>query len=80
MELTFDPAEVTIGDLETIEDICGKPYEQIDFEKPSAKLIKALIFISQRRVDPKFTLEDATNVKLGEVTTAVNPTPDGGAS
>lgn len=79
MELKFDPAEITIGDLETIEDICGKPYEEMDFENPPAKLVKALIYISERRKNPAFTLEDAANVRLGDIATA-NPTQDGGAS
>lgn len=79
MEISFDLEHLTIGDLEDLEEICDKPYEELDFTKPSAKMVKAMVFLSARRKNPDFTLEDARGVKISDVT-AANPTPDGGDS
>lgn len=80
MEISFDLEQLTIGDLEDLEDICGKPYEELDFTKPNAKMVKAMVYLSERRRNPDFTIDDARGVKLADVTAAANPTPDGGDS
>lgn len=81
MEISFDPAALTIGDVEDIEDITGVAYSSIDWASPSMKLMKAMVYISERRNNPAFTLDDARAVKVVEITTAApNPTDGGDAS
>lgn len=80
MDISFDVEQLTVGDLEDLEEIVGASYEQIDFAKPSAKVIKALVYINGRHNDPAFTLEDARGVKVADMKFDVNPTKDGGAS
>ena len=81
MELSFKLDELTIGDIEDIEEITGIEYDGIDWSKPSMKLMKAMVYISERRSNPAFTLDDARAVKVVEITTAApNPTDGGDAS
>ena len=84
MDITFNFEELTIGDIEEIENITGKAYEDMDWNKPSMKLMKAMVFISERRKDPEFTIEDAAKVKLVDLKVGEeNPTqgpPEGDAS
>lgn len=83
MEIVLDVNQLTVGDVEDIEDICGKPFEELNFDNPSAKLMKAIIFITGRRDNPEFTLDDARRVRLADVTlkeSEPDPTPGGAAS
>ncbi len=82
MEIILDVGELTIGDVEDIEEICGRPFDELDFDKPSAKLVKAVVYILNRRTNPGFTLDDAREVKLSEVKvkrTEDRPTEAGGS-
>lgn len=80
MEIVLDVNQLTVGDVEDIEDICGKPFEELDFENPSAKLMKAVIYVNGRRDNPDFTLEDARQVRLGDVTLKESDPPQGGSA
>lgn len=81
MDILLDVSQLTVGDVEDIEEICGKQLDELDFKTPSAKLMKAIIYINGRRDNPDFTLEEARQVKLAEVKLVENPpTEDGGAS
>ena len=68
MEIVLDVDQLTIGDIEDIEEICGKSFEELDFERPSARLLKAIVYVNGRKTNPSFTLEDAREVRLSEVT------------
>lgn len=80
--LEFDINTLTIGDIEDIEDICGIAYEQIKWDKPSAKLLRAVVYISGRKQNPDFTMQDARNVRAVDFKagTEANPTTGGDAS
>ena len=81
MDITLDVQELTIGDIEDLEELCGVAFEKIDWKNPGGKLMKAIVFIAGRRENPDFTIEDARNVKLGEIkVNEENPTEDGDAS
>lgn len=74
-EVLFDLNELTIGDLEDLEDIVGVPFDQINMERPSMKVAKAMIYIVKRRTDPDFTLEDARDIRVSELQDSLNVRP-----
>lgn len=82
MEIELDLNRLTVGDVEDIEDICGKPLDELDFRHPNGKLIKAIVYIIARRGDPSFTLDDARKIELSEIRLkepeTANPTAEGG--
>ena len=68
LQINVDFNQFTIGDLEDFEDIVGKPYAQVFAEgaegQLSAKAMTALVYITQRREDPNYTLDDARKEKV----------------
>ncbi len=81
MEFVFDLDALTIGDIEAIEEVSGLNSADIDWSKPSGKLMTAFVYVSGKRQDPNFTIEDARNVKVSALTRPeVDPTTEGGAS
>lgn len=78
VDINLDFDEFTIGDLEDLETISGLAFDQIEWntERLPVKVLKALVYISQRKIDSSFTVEDAARVKISEVKPAAeNPTP-----
>lgn len=71
--------DLTIGDLETIEEIAGEPAGRVFSQDFSAGTLKALIFVAQRRENPDFTLEDAANVRFGDIDLVTDEDPQTGA-
>jgi len=65
-ELTLDVDELTVGDLDVIEDMTGVPFQEALalLEKMSTKAVIAFIFVLGRQQDPSFTVEDARATKL----------------
>jgi hypothetical protein len=72
--------DLTIGDVEDIEEITGMSVQDINWEKPPMKVLRAMVFVSERKSNPDFTLDDARRVKVSELGQAPNPTVDGAAS
>lgn len=80
MELNLD--EMTIEDLEVLEEASGltaaKMFERVpgDDGKPvfriqqslTAKVLRAIVFISKRREDPNYTMEDAGQETFAAIT------------
>lgn len=79
MDLSLD--DLTIGDLEEIEQITGQSSDKIlNGGMPSAKALKAIVFVTHRKQDPDFTLEDAAAVKVTSIDIGDDDPPtDGGA-
>ena len=80
MKIRISLAELTLGDMEDFEDISGIPFDEIaqmareakDEEGESKKSLptKALIaltYISERRDNPDYTIEDARAIKVLEL-------------
>jgi hypothetical protein len=71
--LKIDPEDLTIGDLEDFEDIVGMSFDDAMAPGPdgkpkvTTKALKALVFLSKRREDPTFTLDDARAIKVSEL-------------
>ena len=86
--LTIVLDDLTIGDLEDFEDITGKPLDEAmalgpnGQPKVSPKVMKALVFLTLRKTDPSFTLEDARNVKVSALAPVqqTDPTDAAGSS
>ena len=63
--MSIDLDSLTIGEVIEIEEITGLAMDAMqDSSSPKGKMLQALAYISRRRTDPDFTLEDALNLKL----------------
>jgi hypothetical protein len=69
-QMTIDGREyslddLTLGELEGLEDHLGLPLSQVDVN--SARTMKYLVYIVKHREDPAFTLEQAGEVKITDL-------------
>lgn len=75
--------DLTIGDLEDFEDIVGVAFEDAQAGRfRSIKAVKALVFLTMRRTNPDFTIEDARKFKITDLNLGdeVDPTGAAGSS
>lgn len=67
-ELNISLDELTVAEIETIEEIVGLPIDRAfgdrDAPQPRGKVLRALGFVVKRRDNPDFTLEDAGNLVI----------------
>lgn len=64
----MDIDNITLGDIEDIEDYAGLPLSDIGEDKPGvAKLRTALVWVLKRKENPSFTIEDARKLPSSEV-------------
>jgi hypothetical protein len=60
-----DIQELTIDDIETIEEMTGMPIDKIgDPDSPKGKLMRALAYIKARKTDPDATPESVGSLVL----------------
>lgn len=79
MEINLN--DLTVGDLEQIEDIAGVTAGQMFSGGGfSAKAIKAIVYVVHKKDDPSFTLDDAANVKFTDVGISDKADPTDAAS
>lgn len=58
--LEIDVQSLSIREIEEVEDIIGFPFDQaFAADRPKAKTLRALAYITKKRDDPSFTLDDA---------------------
>lgn len=63
IDLDFD--DLTIGEIEEIEELTGVSIQQIqDPERPMGQILRVLAYVQKRRDDPDFTLEMAGDLVL----------------
>jgi len=63
MNISYDT--LTLGEIETIEDLTGVTIDDIVSVKvPKGKLLRALIFVMTKRTDPGYTYEQTANLTL----------------
>lgn len=75
--LRFSVERITVGDMEDLEEITGRPFSDLIELLGKAesggklsipiKVLKALVFIIYRQENPDFTIEDARKVKVTEL-------------
>ena len=72
--LDVDILELTVGEIIEIEELTGMPLDALgQADKPKGKMLAALAFVSKRRENPKFTWEDALELKITTSQTDVDP-------
>ena len=84
-ELTIDGKaytldDLTLGELEALEDHMGLPISQVDLN--SARAMRFLVWLLKHREDPGFTMERAGEVKITDLISEgedENPPADAGA-
>lgn len=75
----IDVEDLTINDIETIEDMTGMPIDKLgDPNMPKGKMLRALAFIKARRTDPDATPESVGSLKV-KMADEGNPTEASGA-
>lgn len=78
MQLVLDFDSLNLGDFEDFEDYTGMALQDaVDGGSlpRTTKVITALVWILQRKVDPKFTLQDARRMRFTDIDIDVgNPT------
>ena len=79
MDLTPESLDLSLDELEEIEDILDAPASRWDECKQGA-LMKAMVYIVRRRDDPSFTIEDAGRMRMSELDEAMRPTDAGGTA
>lgn len=61
----FDPATITVGEAQLLEDLAGCPYGEtiraLMTMRASVKQMKAVAVVVQRRANPEFTVDDITD-------------------
>lgn len=68
MKLNIDPEDLTIEELELLEDSIGASFESVFSDgAPKAKALRVLTWIALRRTNPEATLEEAGRYKLGDL-------------
>jgi hypothetical protein len=72
--LDVDISELTVGEIIEIEELTGMPLDALgQADKPKGKMLAALAFVSKRRENPKFTWEDALELKITTSQSDVDP-------
>jgi len=63
--LEIDLNELTIEEVELLEDILDAPFDQaFAANAKRGKAMRALAFIAMRRIDPDVTVEDVGKVRI----------------
>jgi hypothetical protein len=72
----YDLNDLTLGEVEELEDAFGRSISQIDLD--SAKAMRYLVWFAKRRKDPAFTLEMAGSVQMSDLIPEEALEPNGG--
>ena len=64
--ITINLDEMTLGELEQIEEYTGQPIASLNAENLPAKALTAIVLVMKRRTDPDFTFEQARAVRMEE--------------
>jgi hypothetical protein len=72
----MDFEDITLGEIEEIEDYAGLSISLIGEERPGViKLRIALAWVLQRRTNPSYTIEDAKKMTAVELSAFFNGDP-----
>lgn len=73
--MKIDANHLTLNDLKEVERLSGGDLQGLATGKMSADMLIALVYVVKRREDPEFSLEDAGNVRVGELEVEFDPDP-----
>lgn len=77
--LEFNLNDLTIGEIEEIEDLTGLPFTGLLNEgQPMGRVLRAVAYVAKRRENPDFTFEDAGKLKFRAVSDTPDPTDASG--
>lgn len=63
--LKINPEDLTLGDIETIEELSGQPIGWLgNSDKPQGKMMVAVAYTIGLRDDPKYTLDQARKMRV----------------
>lgn len=76
-EIAFDFDDLTIEEVEILEDITGLSIAELNPENgkrpaPQGKTLRAIVYIVNHRTNPDFTIDDAGRVKVTAVADMTN--------
>ena len=78
IRLELDVNRFTLAELEDLEEATGLTFtrlgEVLASGDYSIKLLRAVVWILRRRVDPSYSLEDARALSLSDIVFDVEPT------
>lgn len=64
----MDITNLTLGEIATVEELAGVGLAALADEKaPKAKLMAALAYVKTKRENPKYTLREAENLTMDQV-------------
>jgi len=64
VKITFDVESMSLGEVEQFEEISGVDITHLDGGALSVKAMIALVYISEHRQNPEYTIDDARRVKI----------------
>lgn len=65
----MDIKRLTLGEISKVEELSGLPIASLaEDDKPKGKLLAAIALVIKRREDSKYTLEQANNLTMEEIT------------
>lgn len=63
----MDIKQLTLGEVTKLEELSGLSINSMaDDDKPKGKFMAAFAYVIHRRVDPKFTFEQANKLTMSE--------------
>ena len=65
-QIAFDLDEITLGEMEELEDLLGVEAvrDLMNGKGASAKMLVTLVYIFKRRTNPEFTMDEARKMKV----------------
>lgn len=71
--MSFTLEDLTLGDVEEVEKYAGQPLASLaDAGANKGRLMTALAYVIKRKDDPKFSMEQAKQLPMSEITELLN--------
>ena len=71
--MSFTLEDLTLGDVEEVEKYAGQPLASLaDTTANKGRLMTALACVIKRKEDPKFSMEQAKQLPMSEITELLN--------
>jgi hypothetical protein len=65
--VNVDYSDLTLGEIETIEELTGKTLDDIiEVKTPRGRLMRALVFVITKRTNPAYTFEETAGLTLDQ--------------
>lgn len=81
MKVSLDVSKFTLREVEDFEEVTGAPFAALQPGKPAtAKQVRAILWINNRRADPDFTYEMTADIQVASLEFASPPAEAGPAA